>query len=151
MENTVGEVPAWDSGNEILLKKQTKENFTGEKPPPYETLFSSTQTPIQESESRYQNRNTRRVVHVQSTAMQSMGHIESYIYWSTFNILYCCLCFGCIACCYGQETQRLKEENNYEDALKASKKARKWNTIATVSGITLFLLQFFYMFLRLSS
>jgi hypothetical protein len=67
----------------------------------------------------------------------SIDNISTYTAWSILNIMFCCLCVGCLACWYSTETERLKTEGNIQAALKASRKTRNWNIIGTLGGITI--------------
>ncbi len=75
------------------------------------------------------------VINVRSAKTTSVYQIKSYTVWSIVNILCCCLCFGCIACYYSNETEDFKLSGNIQRALNASKKARIFNIISTVFGI----------------
>ncbi|CAF1500047.1 unnamed protein product [Rotaria sordida] len=121
-------------------EQTTKNDVCTEPPPPYESCVNNANTSLEvHYQSRLGSRNndecTQAFVEARSPPTQSIDQIETYIVWSIFNILCCCLCFGCLACCYGNKTQQLKERNDVQGALKASKQARTWNTIATIFGI----------------
>jgi hypothetical protein len=84
-------------------------------------------------------------VGVQPTPGQPIYNIKSHIFWSIFNIVFCCLCFGCVACWFGKKTNDLKKQGDIQGALKASKKARLWNNIATIVGCFLIMFQILFL------
>jgi hypothetical protein len=71
----------------------------------------------------------------QPIIIQSRDQIKSYTYWSILNIFCCCLCLGCLACYYSNQTKDLKRMDDIQGAFNASKKARIINIIATIIGI----------------
>ncbi|CAF1180097.1 unnamed protein product [Rotaria sp. Silwood1] len=143
MASTVDELKLSTSNlvQNVQSEEQTTKNVILTEPPSYESCLTNTNTSHQvhyqsQLGSRDNDQCTQAFIGVRPTfPNQSIDQIETYIVWSIFNILCCCLCFGCVACCYPNKTQRLKGRNDFQGALKASKQARTWNSIATIFGI----------------
>jgi hypothetical protein len=74
---------------------------------------------------------------IQLDPTQSIDEIESYRCWSVFNALCCCLCLGIAAFIYSGKAKDFKKQGNFQEASKASRKARKLNIIGTILGIIL--------------
>jgi hypothetical protein len=77
-----------------------------------------------------------------------LSEISTYKIWSILNIIFCCSCVGCVACWYSTETGRFKEQRNIRAALKASKKSRNLNIVATILGIVFISILIWYNFSR---
>ncbi|CAF3034246.1 unnamed protein product, partial [Rotaria sp. Silwood2] len=130
-----------NSVQNVQMEEQTTKNVILTEPPSYESCLNNTYTSPQvhypsQLGLRDNDQCTQAFIGVRSTfPNQSIDQIETYMVWSIFNILCCCLCFGFVACCYANKTQRLKGRNDFQGALKASKQAQIWNSIGTMFGI----------------
>jgi hypothetical protein len=115
-----------------LSKDKTSEDVVQKPPPSYQELFGEPNTSD----------------NVQS---QPIYNIKSHITWSILNILFCCWCFGCVACCFSMKTKELRERGDIQGASKASTAARQWNMLSTAFGITITIITIFFYALFISN
>ncbi|XP_072022060.1 interferon-induced transmembrane protein 3-like [Amphiura filiformis] len=59
----------------------------------------------------------------------------TYMVWSILNTFFCCCLFGVFAICKSNEVSDHMHQGNVRRALQASKSARGWNILATITGI----------------
>ncbi|CAF0934775.1 unnamed protein product [Adineta steineri] len=115
-------------------------NDQSSRSPPYDTLVRNAHDLNQEpSQRQLVSRNN------------NLDEIETYMCWSIFNTLCCCICLGYIACCFSGTVEDLLEEGNIQGALRASKVARKMNILATFVGIFIIIVYIFYQTIVLYS
>jgi hypothetical protein len=140
-----------------LSKNKTSEDVVQKPPLSYQVLFGEPNTSdnIQsqpQSVVLTSNDQCRQpFVSVQSTASQPIYNIKSHITWSILNILFCCWCFGCVACCFSMKTKELRERGDIQGASKASTAARQWNMLSTAFGITITIITIFFYALFISN
>ena len=72
---------------------------------------------------------------IQLDPTRSIDEIESYRCWSILNALCCCLFLGIAAFIYSDKAKDFKKQGNFQEASKASRKARNLNIIATITGL----------------
>ncbi|CAF0838627.1 unnamed protein product [Adineta steineri] len=96
--------------------------------------YSDTHTQIHQPQSTY-NINSLPSSNLNQNIIQSTDKINSYIVWSVINIIFCSICFGCVALYYSNKTRDFKREGLMQDALNTSKVARKINIVTTIIGI----------------
>ncbi|KAK2847217.1 hypothetical protein Q5P01_010216 [Channa striata] len=71
---------------------------------------------------------------------QSRMNSPTYLWWSIFNTLCCCLPLGIAAIIFSCKTQNANEVGNSGSAASASRTAKKLNIIGLVCGIILIII-----------
>jgi len=135
-----------------LSRGPITENVISEEPPTYESMYpepinySNISSTIHQPQPklRYNINSTSVFIVPQLNITRSTNKIKSHLMWSTFNILCCCLCLGCLACYYSSKTKDLKRWGDIQGALNASNKARIINIIATTTGIIIIFIIIIY-------
>ncbi|MDD7250901.1 MAG: CD225/dispanin family protein [Prevotellaceae bacterium] len=60
---------------------------------------------------------------------------ENYLVWAILSTVCCCLPFGIVSIVYAAKVDSLYTSKQYEAALEASGKAKRWALIAAGSGV----------------
>ena len=69
---------------------------------------------------------------------------ENYLVWAILSTVFCCLPFGIVSIVNAANVESKFNRGDYDGALDASKKAKKWAWISAISG---FVFWFLYVIL----
>ncbi|CAF0839023.1 unnamed protein product [Adineta steineri] len=111
------------------------------------TNYSNTHTQIHQPQSTYNINSLPPTINLNGNRIQSTIQTSSYKAWSILNIIFCNICFGCLALHYSNKTKDLKRNGLVQDALNTSKVARNINLVNTLMGIFALVFFFFIKFL----
>ena len=75
------------------------------------------------------------------------GTVPNYLVQSILVTLCCCIPFGIVAIVFSAQVNGKLTRGDYEGAVKASDRARKWAWISFGSGIAVIILYFYWVLL----
>ena len=129
-----------------MISSTIMEEIRRKEPPSYQVLFQ--QPDVLDSAPTDRNRDQQPSVTVQHCSVPPITKIKSHITWSIVNIVLCCWCLGCVACCFSMRTRTLRRTGDIQGALEASRMARGWNVCSTMCGIIILLYLLVHLFYR---
>ncbi|CAF0848321.1 unnamed protein product [Adineta steineri] len=109
--------------------------------------YPNIHTQVHQPQPTYNINSTPSSINPCRNIIQSTIQTSSYKDWSILNIIFCNICFGCLALHYSNKTKDLKRNGLVQDALKTSKVARNINLVNTLMGIFALIFFFFIKFL----